>query len=93
MRLYAWAGQQAAALRQYQECVRILDAELGAAPEEETTALYEAIRTRQLAVPAAADRQSFAPPLATEPQPHERYVPEELLATGGQGEVFRGRDR
>jgi DNA-binding SARP family transcriptional activator len=27
MRLYAWAGQQAAALRQYQECARILEAD------------------------------------------------------------------
>src|SRR6266511_4044202 len=70
MRLYAWAGQHAAALRQYQECVRVLDAELGAAPEDETTALYEAIRTRQLAAPEAADRQPEAPPLVTEPQPH-----------------------
>jgi DNA-binding SARP family transcriptional activator len=51
MRLYAWAGQQAAALRQYQECARILLAELGAEPEDETTALYEAIRARQLASP------------------------------------------
>ena len=58
MRLYAWAGQQAAALRQYQECARVLEAELGAAPEDETTALYEAIRTRQLAAPGAADRSA-----------------------------------
>src|SRR6266545_7674492 len=57
MWLYAWAGQQAAALRQYQECVRVLDAELGAVPEDETTALYEGIRTRQLAVPEVVDRQ------------------------------------
>src|SRR6266508_342844 len=57
MRLYTWAGQQAAALRQYQECIRILGAELGAVPEDETTALYEAIRTRQLG------RAATAPPL------------------------------
>ncbi|MFL5804686.1 MAG: BTAD domain-containing putative transcriptional regulator [Roseiflexaceae bacterium] len=57
MWLYAWAGQHAAALRQYQECVRVLDAELGAVPEDETTALYEGIRTRQLAAPEAADPQ------------------------------------
>ena len=49
MRLYAWAGQPAAAARQYQECARILADELGAEPEQETAALYEAIRTRQLA--------------------------------------------
>jgi class 3 adenylate cyclase/DNA-binding SARP family transcriptional activator/tRNA A-37 threonylcarbamoyl transferase component Bud32 len=93
MQLYAWAGQPAAAVRQYQECVRILDAELGTAPEEETTALYETIRTRQLGLPAAAARQSSRLPVPMEEAPHERYVPEELLATGGQGEVYRGHDR
>jgi len=46
MQLYAQAGQRAAALRQYQECARILEAELGLLPSEETTSLYEQIRTR-----------------------------------------------
>jgi predicted ATPase/DNA-binding SARP family transcriptional activator len=45
MRLYAQAGQRAAALRQYMECARILEAELGLPPAEETTSLYEQIRT------------------------------------------------
>jgi len=49
MRLYAYTGQHSAALRQYQECVRLLDAELGAAPEPETTALAEAIKARRVA--------------------------------------------
>ncbi len=44
MLLYAWAGQKAAALRQYRECVRVLDQELSVAPLDETTRLYEAIR-------------------------------------------------
>ncbi len=44
MRLYAQTGQRAAAVRQYRECVRILDAELGVQPLEETTELYLAIR-------------------------------------------------
>jgi DNA-binding SARP family transcriptional activator len=51
MQLYAWSGQQAAALRQYEESVRLLDAELGVAPEDETTALYEAIKLRRLQMP------------------------------------------
>src|SRR5512138_2216281 len=51
MRLYAWSGQHAAALRQYEECARLLDAELGAEPEPETTELYEAIKARRLASP------------------------------------------
>ena len=43
MQLYAWSGQRAVALRQYRECVRVLDAELGVGPLGETTDLYEAI--------------------------------------------------
>lgn len=44
MRIYAAGGQRSAALRQYEECARILEAEIGAAPDEETTALYQSIR-------------------------------------------------
>jgi DNA-binding SARP family transcriptional activator/pimeloyl-ACP methyl ester carboxylesterase len=53
MELYARAGQQTAALRQFQECARVLQAELGVQPEPETTALYQAIRARRLTRPAA----------------------------------------
>lgn len=56
MRLYAWADRRQAALRQYRECVRALRRELGVAPLEETTALYEAIRQNQSAGPPAVDR-------------------------------------
>ena len=63
MQLYARAGQQAAALRQYDECVRVLAAELGAPPEEATTALYEAIRSRRIG--PAAEASVVAPPLTT----------------------------
>ena len=44
MQLYSWSGQRAAALRQYRQCVGTLDRELGVAPLEETTQLYQAIR-------------------------------------------------
>lgn len=47
MIVFARAGQQAAALRQYKECVRILEEELGIEPEQETAQLYEAIRLRR----------------------------------------------
>jgi DNA-binding SARP family transcriptional activator/predicted ATPase len=43
MQLYAWNGQRSAALRQYYKCVRILEEELGVAPEPETTRLTERI--------------------------------------------------
>ena len=70
MRLYAEAGQRASALRQYRECVRVLEEELSVPPLEETTRLYEEIKeNRQL--PSADHR----PPMADHPQP---------AAVGGQ---------
>ncbi|MCE7984358.1 MAG: hypothetical protein DYG89_24555 [Caldilinea sp. CFX5] len=47
IKLYALTGHQGAALRQYQECSRLLEEELGVKPEAETTNLFEAIRTRR----------------------------------------------
>jgi DNA-binding SARP family transcriptional activator/predicted ATPase/TolA-binding protein len=44
IKLYAQTGQRAAALRQYDECVSLLEEELGVLPERETTTLYEQIR-------------------------------------------------
>lgn len=44
MQLYAEAGQHAAALRQYQECARILQTELGVVPLAETTRLFKVIK-------------------------------------------------
>lgn len=90
MQLYAWSGQSAAALRQYQECVHLLQTELGIHPEAETTALYEAIRTRQLTPPPGLIRQQIS--IAAAP-PAERYQLQEKLAVGGHGELFRGLDR
>lgn len=43
MCLYAWSGQRAAALRQYEECAKILESQLGVPPGEATVALFEAI--------------------------------------------------
>jgi len=47
MLLFAWSDQRAAALRQYQECQRILEEELGVPPLAETTQLYQAILNHQ----------------------------------------------
>ncbi|HUM69606.1 MAG TPA: BTAD domain-containing putative transcriptional regulator, partial [Chloroflexota bacterium] len=55
MQLYTWDDQQAAALRQFEECQRLLADGLGVAPEAETVTLYEAIKTRQFA-PAAVEQ-------------------------------------
>ena len=69
MRLYAEAGDRAAALRQYEECVRLLDAELGVEPEPETAALMAKIRQ------GALDGSSPTQPLdATKIQPLRRII-------------------
>lgn len=47
IQLYLYADRPSAALRQYQECVRILNQELRLGPELETQALYYAIKDRQ----------------------------------------------
>jgi len=47
VQLYSLAGKRSAALRQYQECVRILEKELGVHPLEETTRLYQDIKERR----------------------------------------------
>ncbi|MCC6176003.1 MAG: tetratricopeptide repeat protein [Chloroflexi bacterium] len=70
MRAYALAGQHAAALRQYDECVRVLEADLGTIPESRTTALYEAIKARRLApmtAQPAGPPPAVTPPVATPP--------------------------
>ena len=57
MRLYVESGQRALAIRQYESCRAILDAELGIAPMEETQALYA-----QIAPKAATPRMAAATP-------------------------------
>lgn len=42
MRLHAAKGDRAAAIRQYRDCVALLERELGVGPDEATTELYEA---------------------------------------------------
>ena len=48
---YARTGQHAAALRQYEECVRILERELKKSPREATVQLYEDIKENLELVP------------------------------------------
>lgn len=67
MQLYAWSGRQNAALRQYRECVRILEEELGVPPLAETTEMYQSIQEKRLAAPA--------PPLPLEATPVAAEAP------------------
>lgn len=48
MLLNAWAGDRPGAIQAYRDCVAILDRELGVAPLEETTELFEAIMDEDL---------------------------------------------
>jgi DNA-binding SARP family transcriptional activator len=71
MRLYVRQGRRAAALRQYQACVAILQKELGVEPEAQTKRLY--LEILQRAAPAAGARGGTlatgrgAPPAADAP--------------------------
>ncbi len=48
MQLYAWADQRAMALRQYRECVRVLQQELGVPPLDETSSLYQQVMENRI---------------------------------------------
>jgi len=61
MRLYCLSGDRAAAVRQYEQCEKILRTELGIEPDDETKALYRSIRS--------GHRHPPTPPAAEEPLP------------------------
>lgn len=68
MQLYEWSGQHGAALRQYRECVRILDQQLSVPPLDETTQLYQAIQEQRLPPrPNLVEEETKAPPPAGQP--------------------------
>lgn len=68
MRIYAQRGERTKALRQYRECLRILDQELGVGPLEETTRLYEDILENRFK-PASVGRPRREPVQTSEPIP------------------------
>jgi DNA-binding SARP family transcriptional activator/tetratricopeptide (TPR) repeat protein len=68
MQLYAWDGQRAAAMRQYRECVRVLEGELGVSPLEETTRVYQAIMENDLPPPPVLAREGFSIPRTEDPE-------------------------
>ncbi len=85
MQLYALAGEHSAALRQYHECVRILNEELDTAPEPETVTLFEAIQSRQFAPEATG----AGPPTLFHPQAQHESV---ALSLPIQATPFIGRE-
>jgi WD40 repeat protein/serine/threonine protein kinase/two-component SAPR family response regulator len=83
MRLLALSGQRGAALRQYRECVRVLDEELGVAPAAETTELYERIQAEGM--PELDEEAGKVSVLRT----LRGYELRECISAGGFGEVYR----
>jgi non-specific serine/threonine protein kinase len=77
MELYAKAGQRAAALRQYEECEKVLKKELGESPHEETRELYEAIKENRVVA---------EPPSVKSPPVRSNNLPRQLTS-------FIGRER
>jgi DNA-binding SARP family transcriptional activator/tetratricopeptide (TPR) repeat protein len=62
IRLYGWAAQRSAAMRQYRSLVRVLDRELAVRPLPETTRLYDDVRSGRLGPPPAPSPPPSAPP-------------------------------
>jgi DNA-binding SARP family transcriptional activator len=85
MRLYAWSGQRAAAMRQYRECVRILDQELKVTPLEETTELNNVIMMEQLDAPVVDP--SFDPVFGIKPG----YSEDAVTTLAGQALMLKKR--
>lgn len=87
MEMYSRQGRRAAALKQYQSCVDLLQRELGVEPEPETRALYEAIIRRRNVQTAGA--------VAIEPPTTSPSILKEQSAASGAAHQNRivGRDR
>ncbi len=88
MQLYALAGQRAAALRQYRECARRLEKELGVAPLEETDQLLRSIEAGE-APPLAPLDPPAAPAAASGPSPPDQPVAGPLVGRSGEWRVLR----
>jgi len=61
MRALAESGQRTAALMQFERCCRLLDDELGIAPEPATLALYEELKQHVAATPLAPAHRMHEP--------------------------------
>ncbi len=87
MRALASQGLRGAALAQYEQCARLLAAELGAEPEPATTALAEAIRRNELGGRVEA-------PLVPQPAPQapQPASPGNLSAPPAPATSLIGRD-
>jgi DNA-binding SARP family transcriptional activator/tetratricopeptide (TPR) repeat protein len=93
MLLHAWAGDRPGAISAYRDFVGILDRELGVAPLEETTELFEAILDEDLPpAPGVRRRPRVGPPAsAATPAPLQRTAEKEKLLQAWEGTGERGQ--
>lgn len=87
MQLYAASGQHAAALRQYQQCVKILQEELGVEPQAETVELYETIRSGTSQVVPTV---TFSPPNTRYTSSGDIHIAYQVLGQGPVDLIFVG---
>ena len=87
MRLYLTQGRRAAALRQYQMCVDVLQRELGVEPEAETRELYRDLLPQRVRPPEASD---LAPSRAVRGRQPAARPPRRLRSTAETPLVGRG---
>jgi DNA-binding SARP family transcriptional activator len=87
LRLHFLAGDRAGAIRRYEMFRKLLDAEMGVPPMAETRAMYDAIITDTLHIPAprtqAATTSAVSLPAVAAPSPRaERLAPGQLPFAG-----------
>jgi len=81
MQLYARSGDRGAVAHQYRKCVKVLQEEIGAEPEPETTAILESIQT------AYPSDHVPAPPLVRSSAPSHNLPPDLTPFIGRQSEL------
>ena len=84
MQALAARGARSEALQTFEECTRVLTAELGLSPEESTTELAEKIRTSQSTVPSSVKSRSHRLPHALVPMIGRREVSAQLESLLGE---------
>jgi len=90
MELYARSNQRAAAVRQFEECERILEEELDVKPDDETIQLFEEIKSRRIYQTPQA--QSEILKSGGETILNDRYKLVSELGRGGTSIVYQAYD-
>ncbi len=92
MKLYAWAEQYEAAIRQFHRCALALQEEIGVEPDAETLQLYAEIRNRRFPLPARESDESV-PPIPPESKATGNLPPLSAPFVGRQSELAQIAER